>query len=205
MKPIRTLCFFLTALFMTACSSQPTQAQAPAEGAAVPAAQTAQAPAPAADAPASPAGLLAVGAEMPDVSAPTQDGSTVALKSLRGKPVVVYFYPKDDTPGCTVEAKGFRDAHAQYEAAGAVVLGVSLDDTSSHKAFAEKYALPFSLLADTNGEITRAFGVKARGGFAQRVTFLMGRDGKVAKVWQDVDVQAHASDVLAAIAALPKG
>lgn len=189
------------ALCVASCQSEPPSGQAAAQ----PATAVAT-PAPAAPSKAAPdTELLAVGAEAPDVSAATQSGEVVALRSLRGQPVVVYFYPKDDTPGCTVEAKGFRDLHAQFEAAGAVVMGVSLDGAASHKSFADKYELPFSLLADTDGAIAKAFGVKTRGGYAQRVTFLVGPDGRIAKVWETVSVGGHAQDVLRAIAAIAAG
>lgn len=137
----------------------------------------------------------------PDVSVTNQDGQSVNLRSFVGSPVVVYFYPKDDTPGCTAEAKGFRDEYAQFQQAGAKLFGVSLDDAESHKAFAAKYELPFPLLADTDGALAKGFGVKVRGSFAARVTFLIGKDGKIAKVWPDVDPGVHAAEVLAAIKA----
>src|SRR5450432_2225584 len=112
--------------------------------------------------------LLAVGAEVPDVSALTQDGKTVHLRALKGKPLVVYFYPKDDTTGCTIEAKGIRDQYKELKSR-AVVFGVSSDSQDSHKAFADKYSLPFQLLVDSSHAVAMAFGVPvSAGGYAKR-------------------------------------
>ncbi|MEO6600805.1 MAG: peroxiredoxin [Polyangiaceae bacterium] len=147
---------------------------------------------------AAPSTLLAVGAEVPDVSAPAQDGKVVHLRELKGKPVVVYFYPKDDTPGCTIEAKGIRDQYAELKSR-AVVLGVSEDSADSHQAFASKYDLPFLLLDDTSHALTTAFGVPLSSGYAKRVTFVIDRAGKVRKVFPDVNPNGHAEELLAAL------
>ncbi len=146
--------------------------------------------------------LLEPGAPAPDFEAIAQTGQAVSLKSLRGKPVVVYFYPKDDTPGCTTEAKSFRDNWVDVKKANAVVLGVSSQDNVSHRAFTSKFELPFLLLPDTDHKIAAAFGVPVHLGFAKRVTFLIDKDGKIAKVWPDVDPDQHAEAVIAAIKAL---
>jgi peroxiredoxin Q/BCP len=145
--------------------------------------------------------LLAVGAEIPDVSAPAQDGKVLNLRALKGKPVIIYFYPKDDTPGCTIEAKGIRDQYAELSRR-AVVLGVSEDSLDSHKAFAEKYQLPFQLLDDTNHALALAFGVPLSSGKAKRVTFVIDAAGKVSKVFPNVNPDGHAAELIEALEAL---
>jgi peroxiredoxin Q/BCP len=110
----------------------------------------------------------------------------------------LYFYPRDETPGCTVEAEGFRDAAREFEAAGVDVAGVSTDDEARHRAFATGHALGFALLSDPNGELARAYGVRVRAGFAQRVTFVIDKQGRVAKVFSSVTPAGHATEVLAA-------
>ncbi|HKO50559.1 MAG TPA: peroxiredoxin [Polyangiaceae bacterium] len=145
--------------------------------------------------------LLAVGAEVPDLAAPAQDGTIVHLRALKGKPIVIYFYPKDDTPGCTIEAKGIRDQYAELNRL-AVVLGVSGDSLDSHKAFAEKYQLPFLLLDDTSHALASAFGVPLSGGHAKRVTFVIDAAGKVRKVFPNVNPDGHASELIEALEAL---
>jgi len=145
--------------------------------------------------------LLAVGAEVPDVAAPAHDGKLVHLRALKGKPLVIYFYPKDDTPGCTVEAKEIRDQYAELSRR-AVVLGVSEDSLDSHKAFATKYDLPFQLLDDTNHELARAFGVPLSSGHAKRVTFVIDASGKVSKVFPNVNPDGHAAELIEALKAL---
>jgi len=148
-----------------------------------------------------PAGLLAVGAQVPDVSAQAHDGKLVNLRALKGKPIVIYFYPKDDTRGCTIEAKGIRDKYAELSRR-AVVLGVSVDSLESHKAFATKYELPFQLLDDTSHELATAFGVPLSAGHAKRVTFVIDASGKVAKVFPNVDPDGHAAELIEALAGL---
>ena len=145
--------------------------------------------------------LLEAGAAAPDIHATSQTGEAVSLAALRGKPVVVYFYPKDDTPGCTIEAEELRDLHGEIQQTGAVVIGVSTDDGASHQAFAEKYALPFLLLPDTDARIAGAFGVPLKNGRARRVTFVIGKDGVVKKVFPDVRPKGHGSEVLEALRA----
>jgi peroxiredoxin Q/BCP len=142
-----------------------------------------------------------VGDAAPDVSAPSHEGSVVSLRSYLGKPVVVYFYPKDGTPGCTAEACSLRDRWADLQALGAVVLGVSTQDAESHKKFAAEHKLPFPLLVD-DGSLSKAFGVGHLGWFDQRVTFLIDRQGRVAKVWEDVDAKEHGRQVLEAVRSL---
>jgi thioredoxin-dependent peroxiredoxin len=149
---------------------------------------------------------LTPGTIAPDFSAQTQAGQTISLQNLRGQPVVLYFYPKDDTPGCTKEACGFRDQYSQLQAKGAVLLGVSADSVKSHTKFARKYTLPFPLLADEDHQIVRAYGVWGQKKFMgrtyegiHRVTFLIGTDGIISHVWTKVKPETHAAEVLAAL------
>ena len=145
------------------------------------------------------AALLAVGAEAPDLTAVAHTGERVSLRELRGKSVVVYFYPKDDTPGCTIEAQELSALSNDLAGKGAVVIGVSTDDEASHRAFAEKYALPFLLLPDDKHEIAARFGVPVVAGKARRVTFIIGPDGKIARVFPSVTPKGHGREVLAAL------
>lgn len=142
---------------------------------------------------------LAAGAAAPDVTFALHTGEKLTLASLRGKPVVVYFYPKDDTPGCTVEAQEIRDLHAELKRSGAVVIGVSTDALDSHRAFAEKHALPFLLASDEGGELARAFGVPLKNGRASRVSFVIGADGRIKRTFPTVTPKGHAAELLTAI------
>lgn len=139
------------------------------------------------------------GAKAPAFEARDQHGALVRLADFQGKAaVVLYFYPKDDTPGCTAQACSLRDGFSAIKAAGAVILGVSADDAESHKAFAEKFHLPFSLLADPDKRIIEAYGVKMPLlGFAKRVTFIIDRQGIVRKVISDTRTKDHDQQVLA--------
>jgi peroxiredoxin Q/BCP len=139
---------------------------------------------------------LSVGSDAPAFTAKDTDGKTVSLSDFAGKTVVLYFYPKDDTPGCTKEAQSFRDNYAEYQGKDMVVLGVSQDDQASHKKFTEKYGLPFQLLADTDGAITKAYDVDG-GGYAKRVTYIIDGDGKITHVDEKVKTDTHAQDILA--------
>jgi thioredoxin-dependent peroxiredoxin len=141
---------------------------------------------------------LKVGDAAPDLTLKLQDGKEKKLSELRDKLVLVYFYPKDDTPGCTVEAEGIRDAWAKFQEAGIDVYGVSTQDAASHQAFIEKYTLPFSLVVDEGGSVAKAFGVPVKGGFASRMSFLIGKDGKIKAVWPKVVPAEHADAVLSA-------
>ena len=150
--------------------------------------------------------MVNVGETAPDFKLPADDGREVALKDLRGRKIVLYFYPKDDTPGCTREACAFRDSLARVTTKGAVVLGVSRDDTRSHVRFREKYHLNFPLLSDDGGRVTQTYGVwKKKNMYGreywgiERTTFLIDEEGRVAKVWPKVKVDGHADDVLAAL------
>lgn len=146
--------------------------------------------------------LLAVGDPSPDFTATTHDGRTLSNGGRRPRALVVYFYPRDETPGCTREAEAFRDLRAQLDAAGADVVGVSTDSLQSHASFAQGHQLNFSLLADPDGALGRAFGLSVSG-FAPRTTFVIGRDGRIARVFPSVRVDGHAAEVLAAVRALP--
>jgi peroxiredoxin Q/BCP len=149
--------------------------------------------------------MIKEGDAAPDFEAPDAEGNTVRLSDLRGQKVVLYFYPKDDTPGCTKEACSFRDSHSVFEEHGIKVLGVSLDDEVSHRKFADKYSLPFALLADTDHAVADAFGVYGEKQFmgkkymgVSRVTFLIDEEGRVRKVFDKVNVEDHADEVLKA-------
>ena len=150
--------------------------------------------------------MIEEGKPAPDFELTSDGGEKVKLSELRGNPVVLYFYPKDDTPGCTTQACGIRDAYGEFERAGAVVLGVSPDDESSHVKFRTKYGLPFTLLADTDHAVAEQYGVWGEKTFAgksymgvSRSTFVIGADGAVKKVMRDVKPATHADDVLAAL------
>ncbi|HMC69037.1 MAG TPA: thioredoxin-dependent thiol peroxidase [Mycobacteriales bacterium] len=151
--------------------------------------------------------MINEGDQAPDFTLQSDAGTDVTLSSLRGRPVVLYFYPRDDTPGCTTQACGIRDAYGEFERAGAVVLGVSPDDESSHVKFREKYELPFTLLADTDHAVAERYGAWGEKKFAgksymgvKRSTFVIGEDGTVKKAMHNVKPATHADDVLAALA-----
>jgi thioredoxin-dependent peroxiredoxin len=148
------------------------------------------------------------GEAAPDFTLPASGGGEVALHDLRGKNVILYFYPADDTSGCTKEACQFRDLFPNFSGADAVILGVSPDDVSSHEKFAAKYSLPFTLLADPDHEVATAYGVwTEKSNFGKkymgivRSTFLIGPDGKLKRIWRSVKVDDHANQVLKALAA----
>jgi peroxiredoxin Q/BCP len=157
-------------------------------------------PVPAQPAPAEPV-LLPVGSPAPNFTTTAHTGEKVELSKLKGKPVVLFFYPKDDTPGCTKEACDFRDNWVKLQKAGVVVFGVSTQDNASHKLFAEKYKLPFALLPDENGEIAKKFAVPLNNGKARRITYLIGKDGKIKHVWPKVTPVGHAGEILAQVEA----
>ena len=141
---------------------------------------------------------LAVGTVAPNFTTTDDEGKTVSLSDYKGKVVVMYFYPKDDTPGCTKEAQSFRDNYTQYQDKDMVVFGVSMDDEASHKMFKEKYGLPFQLLVDTDGAITKAYDVDA-GGYSQRVTYIIDAEGKISHVDEKVNTSTHAADILSTV------
>jgi len=150
--------------------------------------------------------MLKEGDRAPDFSLPSDDGRTVGLRDLRGTKVVLYFYPKDDTPGCTKEACGFRDNLARVTSKGAAVFGVSRDALASHGKFREKYHLNFPLLSDEGGSVTEAYGVwKEKTNYGrtywgiERTTFLIDEKGRIARVWPKVKVEGHVDEVLAAL------
>lgn len=142
----------------------------------------------------------------PALTASTNGGQAVSLVDFKGRPVILYFYPRDDTPGCTKEACAFRDAFADFTAKGAVVLGVSADSVKSHDKFIKKFKLPFTLLADEDKRIVEAYGVWGEKTFMgrryqgiHRVTFLIGGDGRIRRIWPKVKPEEHAAEVLAAV------
>ncbi|KAB2668015.1 MAG: thioredoxin-dependent thiol peroxidase [Verrucomicrobia bacterium] len=149
---------------------------------------------------------LKPGDPAPAFSATATDGTTISLEGLAGRDVILYFYPRDDTPGCTKEACAFRDGHAKFQAKGAVVLGVSPDTVKAHAKFTEKFRLPFPLLADESKSISQAYGAWGEKTFmgrkylgVHRVTFHIGKDGRIAHVWATVKPEEHAAEVLAAL------
>ena len=148
--------------------------------------------------------MVAEGESAPDFELETDEGESVRLSDFRGKPVILYFYPKDDTSGCTKEACGIRDSWGEFERRGAVVLGVSADSVASHQRFKAKYHLPFTLLADPEHEVAVLYGVWQPKRFAGksflgivRSTFLIDAEGKVARVWTKVDPAKHTGWLLA--------
>ena len=150
--------------------------------------------------------MVEEGSGAPDFELESDEGATVRLSDLRGQWVVLYFYPKDDTPGCTKQASGFRDAYRDYEERGAVVLGVSPDDVAAHQKFKSKYSLPFTLLADPQHEVADAYGAWGERKYAGksymgviRSTFVIDPDGKVARAMYGVNAERNPADVLAAL------
>jgi len=152
--------------------------------------------------------VIEEGTPAPDFALRSDTGETIRLSELRGKPVVLYFYPKDDTTGCTTQACGIRDAYAEFERAGAVVLGVSPDDEASHVKFKDKYDLPFTLLVDADHEVADLYGVWGEKKYmgrtylgVSRSTFVIAEDGTVKRALHNVKPATHADDVLAILAA----
>jgi peroxiredoxin Q/BCP len=148
------------------------------------------------------------GDKSPAFTLPSTSGKDVSLSGLRGERFVLYFYPRDDTPGCTREACGFRDAMTQLRKSGVTVLGVSKDSLASHARFREKYALPFDLLTDADNTVAKSFGAYGKKKLygkdvlgTIRSTFLIGADGKIERVWSPVKVDGHVGEVLAALGA----
>ena len=152
--------------------------------------------------------MVEEGKPAPMFTLASDSGEDVSLESFRGKPVVLYFYPKDDTPGCTAQACGIRDAWGEFERTGSIVLGVSPDSPKKHTKFREKYSLPFTLLADEDHAVADAYGTWVQKSFAgkkymgvERSTFVIAPDGTLAKIMRNVKPAEHAADVLAALAA----
>jgi thioredoxin-dependent peroxiredoxin len=152
--------------------------------------------------------MVREGDPAPEFTLESDSGEQISLSDFRGKPVVLYFYPKDDTPGCTTQACGIRDAYDEFEQAGAVVLGVSPDGVRSHVEFKEKYELPFALLADPEHDVAERYGVWGEKTYmgrsylgGSRSTFVIDADGVVAKVMHEVKPATHAADVLASLGA----
>jgi thioredoxin-dependent peroxiredoxin len=145
---------------------------------------------------------LSVGTQAPDFTVKDTNGNTIKLSDYQGQTVVLYFYPKDDTPGCTKEACSFRDSYTVYQGEDIAVFGISLDDEASHQQFTQKYNLPFPLLADVDGAITKAYDVEAeKNGFryAQRVTYVVDPAGKISQVFTTINTETHAQEILTAL------
>lgn len=147
--------------------------------------------------------MITIGTKAPDFSLQDQNGDTHTIAQYKGKKILLYFYPKDDTPGCTTEACSFRDNYEELQKAGLVVLGVSKDNVKSHKKFADKYELPFPLLADEDTEVCKVYGVWKLKKFMgreymgiDRVSFLINEEGKIAKVYEEVKPKEHVQEVI---------
>jgi peroxiredoxin Q/BCP len=190
MKP-RALVFLLPFVSLLACSNEavPPPAAPSSAPTSAPTVQAAAAPAAASE--------LAIGQPAPDFTGMDQNGKSVHLGDFKGHYVVVYFYPKDETPGCTKEACSFRDSWANLQKRGVVILGVSTDTTESHKAFAAHFNLPFTLVSDPQGEIAAKYGVPLKEGYVHRESFVVAPDGNVKKIYRTVDVTKHADEILA--------
>ena len=154
--------------------------------------------------------MVEEGKPAPDFELPSDSGESVKLSSLRGSPVVLYFYPKDDTPGCTKEACSIRDGWSQFRRKKVAVLGVSVDDEKSHRKFIDKFSLPFRLAADTDKAIVKAYGVWGEKSMygrkymgTNRVTYLIDEKGRIAAVWPKVKPEGHAEEILAAVNGKP--
>ncbi len=141
--------------------------------------------------------MLDTGTQAPDFSVKDHNGNTVNLKDLRGQKVILWFYPKADTPGCTMEGQGFRDDYSQFEGKNTVVFGVSLDNEADNKAFAEKYSFPFSLLCDVDRKIALAYGAVtgSEDQYASRITYVIGEDGNIQEAIEKVDTKTHSKDL----------
>ncbi len=141
--------------------------------------------------------MLATGTQAPDFSVKDHNGNTVTLKDLRGKKVVLWFYPKADTPGCTMEGQGFRDDYEKFKNKNTQVYGVSLDNEADNKAFAEKYSFPFPLLCDVNREISLAYHAVANAGddYASRISYVIDENGNIIEAIEKVDTKTHSSDL----------
>lgn len=143
--------------------------------------------------------MLQEGEQFPELSFLTEDGKTISTEDLKGRTTVLYFYPKDATPGCTKEACAFRDRMQDYERAGVRVYGVSLDPPESHRRFREKNGLNFPLLTDEDGKAARSLGILSERGTAKRVTFVLDPEGRVSKVYPEVSPETHADEILQSI------
>ncbi len=138
---------------------------------------------------------IAIGKPPPDFTTKAQDGTMLSLSALKGKPVVIYFYPKDESPACTKEACSFRDSWNELKKKDVVLIGISADNEKSHQDFVQHYKLPFLLVSDPEGSIAKSFGVPFEGGMAARQTVVIGADGNVKKIYRSVDVSKHATEI----------
>ncbi len=184
------------ALFVTSAATVCACTRAPSADVPRPAANNAQPPATfRVDSPAREE-LLHAGEDAPRFRVTAHDGRVIESAGSRARPLVVYFYPRDETPGCTVEAQGFRDNAREFEAAGVDVVGVSTDSNDRHRDFSSHHHLGFALVSDPDARLAQAFGVRVRMGFAQRVTFVVNKAGQVIKVFESVTPDGHATEVL---------
>ena len=191
---IRSAAILLPLLLVTACAKeQNTASSGPTttDSAAVTSASASAAPATTAPAEA------AEGKPTPAFSVTASDGTKIDSAAMKGKPIVLYFYPKDETPGCTTEACSFRDAWEKLAKSGVVMVGVSTDSDDSHKAFAAHHKLPFHLVSDPDGKLAKTFGVTVNGTFMSRQTIVIGADGNVKRIYRTVDVTKHAAEISA--------
>lgn len=154
---------------------------------------------------------LNINDKSPDFILPCDTGDSMSLNDLKGKNIVLYFYPKDDTPGCTQESKDFRDKHAEFARLNTVVLGISRDNIESHEAFKKKYDLPFHLISDEDALALKDYGVWTQKNMfgkkymgIERSTFLIEKEGKISKIWRKVNVEGHVDEVLDSVRALEK-
>lgn len=190
---LRALLPLLPLLLVAACAKEPSTTTT---GAPMGAGMTAEAVSSAAPAMAMPA-ELAEGKPSPAFSLTASDGTKLDSAALKGKPIVLYFYPKDETPGCTTEACSFRDAWEKLAKSGVVMVGISTDSDESHKAFAANHKLPFHLVSDPDGALAKKFGVPLSGTFMSRQTIVIGADGNVKHIYRTVDVGKHAAEISA--------
>jgi thioredoxin-dependent peroxiredoxin len=191
---IRPAALLLPLLLVTACAKeQNTPATGPATTDSAPIASASASAAPTTAAPVD----VAEGKPTPAFSVTASDGTKIDSAAMKGKPIVLYFYPKDETPGCTTEACSFRDAWEKLAKSGVVMVGVSTDSDESHKAFAAHHKLPFHLVSDPDGKLAKTFGVTVNGTFMSRQTIVIGADGNVKRIYRTVDVTKHAAEISA--------
>lgn len=192
-----SLVSLVAAVFVTACAKEPTTSRTTTTTTTTTATAAASASAPAPAASADVAGPVTEGKPTPAFSVTASDGAKIDSAAMKGKPIVLYFYPKDETPGCTTEACSFRDAWDKLAKSGVVMVGVSTDSDASHNGFVAHHKLPFHLVSDPDGKLAKLFGVPMNGTFMARQTIVIGADGNVKKIYRTVDVTKHAAEISA--------